>query len=188
MRHPGRRAGRSVGRRPCEVRLGNGQTVRRAGGGRHFRPPDSGGVWSGSYLRRTRFSRLPSCFWAWPVAWPAVLTWQGKHSPRHARWPRRAEKSWSSPGPDFTWVCSLSTEGRQDEAVETLRGVLADHRSVGDVGAMSIAVELLAWAAMDMGDDLRAAELMGVSNGLTVAVAQLAGLEGLRSLHDAQGR
>lgn len=77
-------------------------------------------------------------------------------------------------------------EGRQDEAVETLRGVLADHRSVGDVGAMSIAVELLAWAAMDMGDDLRAAELMGVSNGLTVAVAQLAGLEGLRSLHDAR--
>jgi len=39
---------------------------------------------------------------------------------------------------------------------------------------------------MDMGDDLRAAELMGVSNGLTVAVAQLAGLEGLRSLHDAR--
>ena len=77
-------------------------------------------------------------------------------------------------------------EGRQDEAVETLRGVLADHRSVGDVGAMGIAVELLAWAAMDVGDDLRAAELMGVSGGLAVAVAQLAGWQGLRSLHDAK--
>lgn len=75
-------------------------------------------------------------------------------------------------------------EGRHDDAVDTLRGVLADHRSVDDVGAMSIAVEVLAWAAMDMGDDVRAAELMGVSNGLAVAVAQLAGLEGLRSLHD----
>ncbi|WP_182481319.1 ATP-binding protein [Nocardioides immobilis] len=74
-------------------------------------------------------------------------------------------------------------EGRQDDAVVTLRGVLADHRMVDDVGAMSIAVELLAWAAMDLGDDVRAAELMGVSNGLAVAVAQLAGLEGLRSWH-----
>ena len=77
-------------------------------------------------------------------------------------------------------------EGRQDEAVETLRGVLADHRSVDDVGGMSIAVEFLAWAAMDMGDDLRAAELLGVSSGMTAAVAQLAGSLGLRQWHDAK--
>jgi tetratricopeptide (TPR) repeat protein len=43
-------------------------------------------------------------------------------------------------------------DGRQDEAVETLRSVLrVDHRSVGDMGGMSIAVEFLAWAAMDIG-------------------------------------
>jgi predicted ATPase/DNA-binding NarL/FixJ family response regulator len=77
-------------------------------------------------------------------------------------------------------------EARQDEAVETLRSVLVDHRSVDDVGGMSIAVEFLAWAAMDTGDDLRAAELLGVSQGLTVAVAQLAGSHGLQRWHDAK--
>jgi predicted ATPase/DNA-binding CsgD family transcriptional regulator len=77
-------------------------------------------------------------------------------------------------------------EGRHDEAVDTLRGVLDDHRSVGDVAAMGIAVEFLAWAAMDTGDYLRAAELVGVSNGLSVAVAQLAGFEGLRRIHEAR--
>jgi predicted ATPase/DNA-binding CsgD family transcriptional regulator len=77
-------------------------------------------------------------------------------------------------------------EGRHDEAVDTLRGVLADHRSVGDVGGMGIAVEFLAWSAMDMGQDLRAAELFGVSNALSVAVAQLAGFEGLRRLREVR--
>lgn len=75
-------------------------------------------------------------------------------------------------------------EGRPDEAVDTLRGVLVDHRSVGDVAGMSIAVEFLAWAAMDKHEDLRAAELLGVSNGLSAAGAQLAGFEELRHLHD----
>jgi len=83
----------------------------------------------------------------------------------------------------FLGLLALS-EGRHDEAIDTLKDVLADHRSVGDVVGMNIAVEFLAWAAMDMGDDLRAAELLGVSKGLTVAVAQLAGLEGLRRLHE----
>lgn len=93
------------------------------------------------------------------------------------------DELWESWTRLFMGLLALA-EGRHDEAVDILRGVLVDHRSVGDEAGMSIAVEFLAWAAMDRGDYLGAAELLGVSKGLSVAVARLAGFEGLRRVHD----
>jgi predicted ATPase/DNA-binding CsgD family transcriptional regulator len=73
---------------------------------------------------------------------------------------------------------------RLDEAVDAFKAVLAGNRSIDDMVGMNAAVEFLAWAAMDAGDNDRAAELMGVSQALAEPVMHLAGAQGLRLWHE----
>lgn len=75
-------------------------------------------------------------------------------------------------------------DGRLDEAVNAFKAVLAGNRSIDDMVGMNAAVEFLAWAAMDAGDNDRAAELMGVSQALAEPVMHLAGAQGLRLWHE----
>jgi DNA-binding CsgD family transcriptional regulator len=51
---------------------------------------------------------------------------------------------------------------------------------------MNFAVEFLAWAAMDAGDNERAAELLGISQALAEPVGHLAGAAGLRLWHEVR--
>jgi predicted ATPase/DNA-binding CsgD family transcriptional regulator len=77
-------------------------------------------------------------------------------------------------------------DGRHDEAVDTFKAVLADNRSIDDMVGMNFAVEFLAWAAMDAGDNERAAELLGISQALAEPVGHLAGAAGLRLWHEVR--
>jgi non-specific serine/threonine protein kinase len=76
--------------------------------------------------------------------------------------------------------------GRPD-AAPLLKAVLRENRAIGDALGMSTATEFLAWGAMDSSNDLRAARLLGFSQGLAEpAVAHLAGWRVLQSWHDAR--
>jgi non-specific serine/threonine protein kinase len=76
--------------------------------------------------------------------------------------------------------------GRPDAAA-LLKAVLRENRAIGDALGMSTATEFLAWGAMDSSNDLRAARLLGVSQGLAEpGVAHLAGWQVLEYWHDAR--
>jgi predicted ATPase/DNA-binding CsgD family transcriptional regulator len=71
------------------------------------------------------------------------------------------------------------------EAASVLKEVLRENRATGDPGGVSSTTEFLAWAAMDAGDDLRAARLLGFSQGIAEPViAHLFGWQILESWHN----
>lgn len=90
--------------------------------------------------------------------------------------------SWSLLGLGLVAVLSGDMEG-----AAVLKEVLRENRATGDALGVSSATEYLAWAAMDAGDDLRAARLLGFSQGMAEpVVAHLFGWQILQSWHDAR--
>jgi DNA-binding CsgD family transcriptional regulator len=78
-------------------------------------------------------------------------------------------------------------KGDMAGAASVLKEVLRANRATGDSGGVSTTTEFLAWAAMDAGDDLRAARLLGFSQGMAEpVVAHLFAWQILQSWHDAR--
>jgi predicted ATPase/DNA-binding CsgD family transcriptional regulator len=91
--------------------------------------------------------------------------------------------SWSLVGLGLVAVLKGDMAG----AASVLKEVLRANRATGDSGGVSTTTEFLAWAAMDAGDDLRAARLLGFSQGMAEpVVAHLFAWQILQSWHDAR--
>jgi len=85
------------------------------------------------------------------------------------------------------WLGLVAVLYGRPHAAPLLKAVLRENRAIGDALGMSTATEFLAWGAMDSNNDLRAARLLGFSQGLAEpAVAHLAGWQVLQSWHDAR--
>jgi non-specific serine/threonine protein kinase len=85
------------------------------------------------------------------------------------------------------WLGLVAVLNGRPDAAPLLKAVLRENRAIGDALGMSTATEFLAWGAMNSSNDLRAARLLGVSQGLAEpAVAHLAGWQVLQSWHDSR--
>ncbi|HJQ47473.1 MAG TPA: LuxR C-terminal-related transcriptional regulator [Amycolatopsis sp.] len=76
-------------------------------------------------------------------------------------------------------------DGRRAEATRLLKQGLSRKRALGDLLGIGLAIEFLAWTAIEDGDDKRGARLLGAGQALTGALgAYLLGYQRLLDWHD----